>query len=113
MIIHKRGVDIMLKELRAGVARDVEWAHLKPDQVLILLESYQVLAAIREHPCFAALVRNLERSMLAQPRDEQADEILRFLIELLMAAPWTPTLIEESTVRKEGDGRVRKLRLVK
>jgi hypothetical protein len=96
--IKKEVIDSMLEQLATGRATGATSATFDVTTAKILLDAYAVLAAIREHPGLGATARSLN-TIADNPEYEDYAEVCKLLLELLFGGAWTPTLLEERTVR--------------
>ncbi len=93
--IRRNGIAIMLAQLEKGVAQGTTSAIFVPDQARMLLEAYDRLAQIREHPRFSALMGHIDE-LVRDPADDEAREVLELLFTLLINNTWTPTRLAEA-----------------
>lgn len=92
--ISKAGIEYMLEALNKGIAVGTKSAILVPDQAKMLLESYLLLASVREHDGAAGILGSIESAMLeCEPASHEQKGWL-MLYELLAGEPWSPAASE-------------------
>lgn len=88
--ISKAGTEIMLDALNKGIAANTTSAILVPQQAKIILDSYLLLASVREHHGAADILGSVEAAMLeCEPASHEQTGWL-MLYELLAGEPWSP-----------------------
>ncbi len=93
--IRRNGIAIMLAQLQAGIAQGTTSAILLPEQARMLLDAYDKLAQIREHPHFSALMGHIDE-LVRGAVGGGAREVLELLFTLLINDTWTSTRLAEA-----------------